>query len=114
MSPRFFHFYYRIIKTSGPGAITQLKPTGFGVLPLRVAYRRDLPLGIRPTSAKRSIFGDEISFEFADPHINCAKHQWSAWLLIKPRADQFYYSAPTYIVTSTGDMTYVKTYKAVH
>jgi hypothetical protein len=47
-STHFFHFYYRIIKTSGTGEITYLKPSGFGLLPLSVAYRRDLPLGIRP------------------------------------------------------------------
>jgi hypothetical protein len=119
-SSNFFHFYYRIIKTEGPGAITYLRPSGFRTvppsvaLPLSVAYRSDLPLGIRPNSASRNIFGDAISFRFADPHISCAKHQWSAWLLIKPRADQVYFSAPTRIITSTGDMTFVKTYKAVH
>jgi hypothetical protein len=117
-STNFFHFYYRIRKTSGFGAITHLKPSGFatlfGALPLSVAYRHDLPLGILPNSAYRNILGDEISFQFDNPPINCAKHQWTAWLLIKPRADQVYYSAPTYIITSTGDFTYVKTYKAVH
>jgi hypothetical protein len=108
-----FDFYYRIRKTSGPGAITYLKPSGFGMLPLSVAYRRDLPLGIRPNSADRSMLGDEISFRFADPHINCAKHQWSAWLLIKPRAKQFFCCAATVITATTGASTSVSTYKAV-
>ena len=110
----FFHFYYRILKTSGPGAITRFKPSGFGIVPLSVAYRHDLPLGIRPHLAFRSILGDEISYQF-DPAINCAAHQWTVWLLNKPNdADQVYYSAPTHIIATTGDLTYVKTYKPTH
>lgn len=109
----FFHFYYRILKTSGPGAIGQLRPSGFGRLMLSVAYRHDLPLGVRPPSAFRDISGSEISYQF-DPPVNCAAHQATVWLLIKPNADQAYWSAPTHIVATTGNATYVKTYKAVH
>jgi hypothetical protein len=107
-----FHFYYRILKTSGPGAIARFKPSGFGTSSLSVAYRHDLALGIRPYSAFRSILGDEISYPFDS--LSCAAHQGTVWLLIKPNADQVYCCAATHIIATTGDLTYVKTYKAVH
>jgi hypothetical protein len=114
-STHFFHFYYRIIKTSGSGAITRFTPSGFGALSLSVAYRHDLPLGIRPRAAFRGLLGDDIGFQF-DPPLSCTAHQGTVYVLIKPDADQVYCRpcAATDITATTGDWTYTKTWKAVH
>jgi hypothetical protein len=111
-STHFFHFYYRIIKTSGSGAIARITPTGFGLLSLSVAYRHDLALGVRPAAAFRGLLGDDVGFQFDS--VSCAKHQWTAYLLVKPRADQAYCRpcAATYITTTTGEWTYAKTWSA--
>jgi hypothetical protein len=109
----FFHFYYRILKTSGPGAISSLMPAGFGRLQLFVAYRHDLAPGVQPTSAFRDISGNEVFFQLSPP-LDCSAHQATDWLLIKPNADQVYWPALTRIGATSGNLTDVKTYRAVH
>ena len=113
-STHLFHFYYRILKTSGPGALSRFTTSGFGLLSLTVAYRHDLALGVRPPAAFRGLFGDPIGFPF-DPPLSCAAGQWTDWVLVKPHnADQVYCCAATDIFATTGDWTYTKTWKAVH
>jgi len=95
-------FYYRILATTGSGAIGRTSTASFAVAPLRVAYRSDGLGTVVPQLAKRSpVPGALITFVF-DPALSCARHQESRFILIRTPAKKFVAGGSTRVIATTG------------
>lgn len=84
-------FYYRFRDTSGRGAIYGIYVSHF-VGPLRVAYRTDGPGTVAPYQVYREAApSTRVQFGFVTPgpHLFCAAHEESRFLLIRTRATRF-------------------------
>lgn len=98
-----FDFYYRVLNTSGTGAVDRIDTYGFGGVALRVAFRADGPGTVRPSEATRSAApGVVVDFLLNDPPISCAQHQESRFMLIKTNARAFKAGGQTQIFATTG------------
>jgi hypothetical protein len=93
-STRHYHFYYRIQKTIGGGAIKRISSSDFGnaspihgsmAPPTNVAFRKDLPGSSSVTRAARSPAGNLVWFTFYHP-VSCANGN-SAFMLVKTSSD---------------------------
>jgi hypothetical protein len=114
-----YDFYYRIVKTSGPGRINLLTAFPFGPnywigvttyvrgMLIYVAYRSDQPGNVRPILATRTT-PDKVAFRLVDSPLSCAKHQASRFMLI--RTPSFSWSSGTAVITTTtGNSTTLPT-----
>lgn len=80
--PHFLSFYYRIHHTSGLGTINSFTMSGFGGQTLRIAYRKDGPVGtaqIRGASRSRAP-GDNV---YILASIDCLNHKETPSIVIK-------------------------------
>src|SRR5262249_3415240 len=106
-----YDFYYRIVKTSGPGKINLVTVFPYGPnywigtttyvrgMLIRVAYRSDLPGTVRPILATRTT-PDKVAFRLVDSPLSCANHQESRYMVI--RTPSFYWSPGTAVITTTS------------
>ena len=113
-------FYYRIVKTSGPGKINLLtvfpyRPNYWigvttyvtGML-IYVAYRSDLPGTVRPIVATRTT-PDKVAFKLVDSPLSCAQSQESRFMLIRTPAF-IWGSGAAVITTTTGNSATLPTF----
>ena len=102
-------FYYVIRDTKGTGAIGRLATRSFAGQPMRVAYRTDGLGTVPPGKANRSAApGEIVTFAFEHP-VNCAKSEWSRFILIETTVKAFQQGGETELVATAGGATVVKT-----
>lgn len=112
-------FYYRIRRTSGPGAINRIATANFSSAAFNVAYRTDGLGTVAPQQATRSRApGALITFTLKDPNLLCKQHQESRFILINtaptvpvinPRVTGFHAGGSTRLFTTTGASVSVPT-----
>lgn len=106
-------FYYRIVLTSGSGAINRIATTRFSGAGTRVAYRADSTGGgVPPRHSTRSgASGSLITFDLTDPTVSCAQHQESRLILIRtPVKGSPRPGGNTRLVTTAGASVSVPTF----
>ena len=106
-SHRPYHFYYRIYHLAGRGAINRITSSDFRTLPIKVAFRKDLPGSYSLTRAARNNAGNLVWFSFYQPR-SCGGYDDTPFLLIKTSADSIRWGT-TEITTTTGNSTLLST-----
>jgi hypothetical protein len=102
-------FYYMIRDTKGTGAVGRIATRSFAGQTIRVAYRTDGLGTVPPGKATRAATpGAIVTFTFDQP-VNCAKAEWSRFILIATQVKAFQQGGETELTSNTVGSTVVKT-----